>query len=80
MSSKPSIVSSKASLPEVVGEAGVYVDPYNIDDIADAFFNLELNYDRYVSNTQKQLAKFSPKVSVETFMNTLGVKYKYIDK
>ena len=33
-----------------------------------------------MSVTQKQLAKFSPKVSVETFMNTLGVKYKYIDK
>lgn len=42
MSSKPSIVSSKASLPEVVGEAGVYVDPYNIDDIADAFLILNL--------------------------------------
>lgn len=30
----PVVVSKAASLPEVVGDAGVYVDPYNVDDIA----------------------------------------------
>ena len=30
----PVVVSKVASLPEVAGDAAVYVDPYNIDSIA----------------------------------------------
>lgn len=30
----PVVVSKRASIPEVVGEAGIYVDPYNVEDIA----------------------------------------------
>lgn len=30
----PTVVSKAASLPEVVGDAGIYIDPYNIEDIA----------------------------------------------
>ncbi|MDD2497589.1 MAG: glycosyltransferase family 1 protein, partial [Desulfitobacteriaceae bacterium] len=29
----PVVVSNTSSLPEVVGEAGIFVDPYNIEDI-----------------------------------------------
>lgn len=31
----PVLASNNTSLPEVVGDAGIYVDPYNIDDIAE---------------------------------------------
>lgn len=30
----PVVVSSTSSLPEVAGQAGVYIDPYKVDDIA----------------------------------------------
>lgn len=33
--SKPVLVSDNSSLPEVAGDAGVYVDAYNVDNIAD---------------------------------------------
>lgn len=36
----PVIVSNTSSLPEVVGDAGLYVDPNNIDDIADKIMQL----------------------------------------
>jgi glycosyltransferase involved in cell wall biosynthesis len=36
----PIAVSRAASLPEVVGQAGVYFDPYSIDEIAEAIFSL----------------------------------------
>ena len=32
----PVIVGNKTSLPEVVGDAGVLVDPFDVDDIAAA--------------------------------------------
>jgi glycosyltransferase involved in cell wall biosynthesis len=31
----PVLASNNTALPEVVGEAGIYADPYNIDDIAE---------------------------------------------
>ena len=38
----PVVVSNVSSLPEIVGKDGIYVDPYNTDDIARSL--------RYVSN------------------------------
>jgi glycosyltransferase involved in cell wall biosynthesis len=31
----PAVVSNAASLPEVIGDAAIFVDPYNIEDMAD---------------------------------------------
>lgn len=73
--SKPALVSSTASLPEVVGNAGTYADPYNIKEISEAFFKIEENYSEYQSHTKEQLVKFSPKTSVEQFMRVLGINY-----
>lgn len=78
MFSKPALVSSTASLPEVVGNAGTYADPYNIGDISKAFFEIEENYNKYQSHTKEQLSKFSPKASVEQFMRVLGINFKLI--
>ena len=36
----PVITSNTSSIPEVVGEAGVMVDPYNIDDLAKAIYEV----------------------------------------
>lgn len=59
----PVVVSRKASLPEVVGEAGVYVDPYNVEDIAKSLqlvSNFESNQrEKMVKAGLKQAMKFS---------------------
>jgi glycosyltransferase involved in cell wall biosynthesis len=58
----PVIVSRFASLPEVVGNAGIFVDPRNPDDIADKIYNLLLNLDLRkdcINNGFKQAAQFS---------------------
>lgn len=36
----PVVASNNSSLPEVVGEAGLLVDPYNVSDMAEAIRNL----------------------------------------
>ena len=39
----PVITSNTSSIPEVVGEAGVMVDPYNIEDLAKAMYKVLTN-------------------------------------
>ncbi len=41
----PIITSNLSSLPEVVGEAGLLVDPYNVDELADAMLKVLKNND-----------------------------------
>ncbi|MFZ3171881.1 MAG: glycosyltransferase family 1 protein [Carboxydocellales bacterium] len=41
----PVITSNTSSLPEVVGDAGIIVDPYNVQEIASAILNLYTNED-----------------------------------
>ncbi|HWN08398.1 MAG TPA: glycosyltransferase family 1 protein [Pyrinomonadaceae bacterium] len=41
----PVIVGNRTSLPEVVGDAGVLVDPFAVDDIADAIESVIANSD-----------------------------------
>jgi glycosyltransferase involved in cell wall biosynthesis len=36
----PVVVSNRSSLPEVVGNSGCYVDPYNINDIAQGIYRV----------------------------------------
>lgn len=36
----PVVVSNVASLPEVVGDAGVYVNPYDVEDIAQGIYRV----------------------------------------
>ena len=55
---KKCVVSNKTSIPEVVGEAGIYFDPNNIKDIAFKIEEgLKLNGDKEKIN--KVLNKFS---------------------
>lgn len=73
---KPALVSDVTSLPEVVGNAGAKVNPYDVDEISKGFDLIVQNHEEYVSNTSMQLQKFNPQKSVECFMNVLGIKYK----
>ena len=73
---KPALTSNMASLPEVVGRAGVKINPYKIDEIAFGFKTLEEQYLEYFQNIPEQLAKFSPIKSAESFMDALRINYK----
>lgn len=77
---KPTLVSKITSLPEVAGSAGVLVDPYSIDNICDGFRKMEEEYEVLKINTSKQLLKFSSSVSIETFLDSLGVKFSKMIK
>lgn len=70
---RPALTSNTTSLPEVVGMAGVKVDPYDTEAIANGFKEIESNSKAYTPHIQDQLSKFSAKESVETFMSTLCI-------
>jgi glycosyltransferase involved in cell wall biosynthesis len=59
----PVVVSDVGSLPEVVGEAGVPVDPYNINSIAKGISEVllasEKKYNSLVQGGLAQAQKFS---------------------
>ena len=73
---KPALASNACSLPEVVGDAGVLVDPYNITSISNGYKELISNNNKYASKTQSQLEKYSPNKSMETFLKVLGIDYE----
>jgi glycosyltransferase involved in cell wall biosynthesis len=66
----PVISSNTSSMPEVIGEAGEYFDPSNIDDIRWAIENVvysETRIDELIGLGEKKLCKFSwAKTSEET--------------
>ena len=74
--SKPALVANTASLPEVVGEAGIKVDPYDIEAISRGFQQLLDNSHELVKHIPQQLKKFDPYASCEKFMDVLGIKYQ----
>jgi len=59
----PVVVSDRGSLPEVVGNAGIVVDPENIDDIAAGMRKVlkagNKDYNNMVKKGKKQAARFS---------------------
>jgi len=64
----PVITSNVSSLPEVVGKAGILVDPYSVEEIAKAIYNVIKNKDlREVLKIEgiKQSRKFSWKITAE---------------
>lgn len=67
----PVVVSRVASLPEVAGSVGVYVDPYNSQSIANGILEVlerdALDYNKLSKACLSQSAKFSwEKAAVET--------------
>lgn len=59
----PVVASKVASLPEVLGEAGTYVDPNNIDSIAEGIIKVlslgKTEYNKLVEKGLEQVKKFS---------------------
>jgi glycosyltransferase involved in cell wall biosynthesis len=58
----PVLSSNNSSLPEVVGDAGLYADPHDIDDIVQKMQMISNDRDKYEElkkNTFKQSRKFS---------------------
>lgn len=59
----PVVVSNAGSLPEVVGKAGIYIDPYSPDSIAGGIFKVltmsEIEYNKLVGKGYMQAEKFS---------------------
>ena len=76
MYGKPALVSNVTSLPEVVGKAGVKVNPYDINDIAKGFQEITINGNIYKKEILNQLRKFNPDNIVEIFMNCLDIEYQ----
>lgn len=54
---KPVICANKSSLPEVTGEAGLLVNPFNIDAIKKAMLEMEQNHELREELSQKALRR-----------------------
>lgn len=70
----PVISSDVSSLPEVIGDAGLLIDPYQTAQIADAIKAVDADADlrdRLVAAGPAQLEKFSP----ECYQTRLGAMY-----
>ncbi len=56
---KPVVASRKSSIPEVMGSAAIYVDPYSVESIANG---LEQMMDEKVYNKELMLVKYKKKI------------------
>jgi glycosyltransferase involved in cell wall biosynthesis len=68
------ITSNVTSMPEVAGDAAIFVNPFSIDEIADAMQQLFENHDYRNQLIQKgiiQLSKFSWDKSAELLWNSI---------
>ncbi|GIK83843.1 MAG: glycosyl transferase family 1 [Patescibacteria group bacterium] len=69
------IVSNTTSLPEVVGEAGLYANPTNPQEIADQMWKAQnlstVERRSFRRLAREQIKKFSWKLSAETILTTL---------
>jgi len=71
---KPILTSNRYSMPEVAGNAGVYVDPNSVEDIANAILNLAQNKELFVTKSrhaQASAKKFSKENSTEKMLGVL---------
>lgn len=69
----PIVVSNISSLPEVAGDAGVYVDPYNITDILRGMNEaLEIDLDTYAINSNIQCNKFNGETEAGKFLELIN--------
>ncbi|MEK7526464.1 MAG: glycosyltransferase family 1 protein [Patescibacteria group bacterium] len=76
----PVVVSNKGSLPEVVGDAGIIVDPHNIDDIAQGIKKVlsmdKKDYTSLVAKGLEQAKKFSWKKTAAKTLEVLELAKK----
>jgi len=69
---KPVITSNLSSMPEVGGDACIFIDPTNVEEISAAinfiYYNLDLAAEIKIKS-QEQIRKFSPEQMTEKMMN-----------
>jgi glycosyltransferase involved in cell wall biosynthesis len=71
---KPSVVSNRSSLPEVVGTTGIQVDPFNCDQAAKALQAIAEEPVRYLTGRDRQLERFSAEKQVNKLLEVLGIE------
>ena len=83
----PVIVSNNSCIPEICGDAAVYVDPFNIDSIADAIVKLIEDNDlrlelivRGLNRVKEFSWEYSVQEHIRVFKNVLEYKKLPLDK
>ncbi|MGQ9608534.1 MAG: glycosyltransferase family 4 protein [bacterium] len=72
----PVISSNTSSLPEVVGDAALMVDPYDIEDIANAMYQLITDQDKWQELSRKGVERSRHFSWIKTASKTLSVYNK----
>jgi glycosyltransferase involved in cell wall biosynthesis len=74
----PVITSKTSSMPEVAGNAAVYVNPFNADDIANAIFDLDKDKQKQselITNGLNRIKNFTwqknAELTIKMYENTL---------
>jgi len=73
----PVVVSNSSALPEVVGSAGLLINPYNIDEIATSMMSLLNNEglsESYAKKGRAQAEKWSWHYSAQCYLKSLELK------
>ena len=70
---KPSVVSDRSALPEVVGTTGIQVDPMDAVAAALALAKVAAAPEAYLTGRDKQLARYSPQTQVAAFLRAIGI-------
>jgi len=68
---KTCVASKVSSIPEVVGKAGIYVNPYDIKSIAQGMEELITHQSVYIQYIPEQIEKFDPQILISKFIKTL---------
>lgn len=68
---KVCVASNLSSIPEVVGKAGIFVDPYDINSICYGMEELLFKKESYYQFIPAQLEKFDPQKQIKNFVKLL---------
>lgn len=70
---KACVASDVSSIPEVVGKAGILVNPYDINSIDSGLKSFLLEKNNLIKYIPKQLEKFNPKLQIKSFINLFTI-------
>lgn len=70
---KVCVASATSSIPEVVGEAGILVDPYDINAISCAIVKMLNQKDQLATAIPRQIAKFNPEKQSNLFLEIIDL-------
>lgn len=76
----PVVVSRRASLPEICGNAAIYCDPNNKEDIAEKIRKLLMNNvlrNRLIKNGHKRISAFQWNKTVSRLIDSISINYTF---